>query len=399
MKTIDDAPFLDTFDDQFQTDPGPVFAQMRRRSWLVRTPVGALAIGRPQVQALLADRRLRSSLPDLARFLGADGELLEAMDRSLLSLEGEKHARIRRLVSRAFTPRAMERHRPAMRATLQRLLEPVAAAGRCEFMSAVADHYPIQLMCQVLGVPEEDHDDFARWISATTWVLSLHLGAHGDEIEWGMANMQAYVLGLIEQRRADPRADLITELIRAEDADDRLTDIEISSLVSSLLFAGYDTTRNQLGLGMWVFARHPDQWKLLRDDHTLAGQAVEEVLRFRPTASVAGRVVAEDLDFEGYHLAAGTILGLSTAAANHDPGLFDEPLTFDITVERESVFSFGGGPHYCLGANLARAELQEALPLLVAAMPQLELDGVPTWRPPPLFIFGPETLPLRFTPV
>jgi len=124
---------------------------------------------------------------------------------------------------------------------------------------------------------------------------------------------------------------------------------------------------------------------------------VEEVMRFRGAVSVAPRVVAEDFDMDGYHLPAGTLLALSTAAANHDPGAYEDPTSFDITVEREAHFTFGGGPHYCLGASLARAEMQEALPILVAKMPDLALDGEPTWRPP-LGIFGPETLPIRFTP-
>jgi hypothetical protein len=190
---------------------------------------------------------------------------------------------------------------------------------------------------------------------------------------------------------------MVTALVQAEEADDRLSDREIMHVVAALLFAGYDTTRNQLGLGMWEFAQHPDQWRLLGADPSLAAQAVEEMMRFHAAVAGIPRVVVEDVEIDGHLLPAGTILMLSTASANHDPATYPDPWTFDITVPREPHLTFGGGVHYCLGASLARAEMQEALPLLVAAMPDLAVDGEPTWRPP-MGIFGPETLPVTFTP-
>jgi cytochrome P450 len=372
--------------------------ERRQQSWLVRTPIGGLAIGRAQVQALLADRRLRSSVPDIVRMQGVtEGPLFEALTTSVIALEGEDHTRVRKLVSRAFTPRAVDLHRDDMRATLDRLVAPLLTAGRCDFMAAVAEHYPIEVMCHLLGVPDEDHEDFARWNRAITWALSFQLSEHLDEVQWGMEQMFEYVGGLMADRRRDPKADLVTALVQAREADDRLSDDEVLSMIAALLFAGYDTTRNQLGLAMWLFAEYPEQWKLLAADPALTPQAVEEVMRFRGTVGVAPRMVAEEFEFDGYHLSAGTMLSLSTSAANHDPDTYDEPWSFDITAERETHFTFGGGPHYCLGASLARAEMQEALPILAAAMPELVLDGEPTWRPP-LGIFGPETLPIRFTP-
>jgi len=395
--TLDDAPFLNMFSEEFRADPGPVIEALRKESWLVRTPIGALAIGRRQVQALLADRRLRSSIPDIVRLQGVtEGPLYDRLISSDIALAGEDHVRVRKLVSRAFTPRAIDAHRAQMRDTLQPLLAPLGG-GHCEFMGAVADHYPIQVMCHLLGVPDEDHGDFARWNRAITWALSFQLSEHRADVEWGMSKMEAYVADLMADRRRQPRDDLVTALVQAEEDNDRLTDTEVQTMIAALLFAGYDTTRNQLGLGIWLFAQHPDQWQHLAADPSLAPAAVEEIMRFRGAVSVAPRMVAEDFDVDGYHLPAGTLLALSTAAANHDPSAYEDPTSFDITVEREAHFTFGGGPHYCLGASLARAEMQEALPILVAQMPELALDGEPTWRPP-LGIFGPETLPIRFAP-
>jgi cytochrome P450 len=183
--------------------------------------------------------------------------------------------------------------------------------------------------------------------------------------------------------------------VQAEEAGDRLSDEELQSLIASLLFAGYDTTRNQLGLAMWLFAQYPDQWDLLAKRPELATRAVEEIMRFRGAVAVAPRVVAEDFELNGYHFTAGTMLSLSTGAANHDPVVYHDPYRFDISVEREPQLTFGGGPHYCLGASLARAEMQEALPMFADRLPGLALDGEPTWRPP-FGIYGPETLPVTF---
>jgi len=346
----------------------------------------------------MADRRLRSSLIDFLHLQGVtDGILHDRMRVSLLATEGDDHTRLRKLVSRAFTPRAVDPHRPLMRATLDALIDPVAAEGGCDFMTAIGDHYPIQVMCHLLGVPVDDHDEFATWNNAITWALSFDLAAHREEAEWGMKHMDDYVAGLVARRKRDPHDDLVTALVQAEEEGDRLSDEELLSMIGGLLFAGYDTTRNQLGLAMWLFAEHPDQWNLLFEHPELAPRAVEEVMRFHGAIDVAPRVVAEDFELDGYRLVAGTLLSLATGIANHDPVAYDRPHDFDISAERAPQLTFGGGPHYCLGANLARAEMQEALPILAARMRDLGLDGEPTWRPP-FGIFGPEKLPIRFTP-
>jgi cytochrome P450 len=396
MQTLEDAPFLDIFAPGFQTDPMSFIESLRSQSQVVRTPIGGLVIGRAEVQALIADRRLRSSLLDLMRIQGvSEGPLFDSVSRSLLAVDGEDHTRLRKLVNRAFTPRAVDRHRGAMLDRLLPLVEQVRPRGRTEFMADVADHYPIQVMCDLLGVPAEDHEQFAQWNRSITWVLSFDLPAHREEAQQGMAGLHDYVLGLVTERRRHPKEDLVTELVQAEEEGDRLSDGELQTMIAGLLFAGYDTTRNQLGLAMWTFTDHPEQWALLADRPELAADAVEEIMRFRGAVGVAPRVVTEDIDVDGYHLPAGTLLLLDTAAANHDPSAYESPERLDIVAERQPQLTFGGGPHYCLGAALARAEMQEALPVLAKAMPHLALDGEPTWRPP-LGIFGPESLPLRF---
>ena len=395
MRTLEEAPFVDLFSEEFQADPGAVIAPLRSETWVVRTPIGAMAIRRAEVAGLLADRRLRSSVPDVVRMQGVSGDLLDRLSTSILALDGEDHRRLRSLANRAFTPRAVDRHRDDMRATFRKLLDPIAGDGRCDFVESIAEHYPITVMCHVLGVPEEDHEDFARWNKSVTWALSFSLSEHIDEVAEAFDHLDRYTRQLIDDRRAEPRDDMVTAMIQAREANDRLTDEEVAGMIGALLFAGYDTTRNQLGLAMWLFTQHPDQWELLRADPSLAPKAVEEVMRHEGAVGAAPRFTMEDIELGGWLVPKGTLLTLGTAAANHDPAAYDEPDVFDITRDGEPHFTFGGGPHYCLGASLARAEMQEALPLLAEAMPGLALDGEPTWRPP-MGIFGPDHLPIRW---
>jgi cytochrome P450 len=349
------------------------------------------------VQALLADRRLRSPVIPFIEMQGVtDGLVHERMSVVPLAMDGPDHIRIRTIVRKAFVPSAVDRHRPLMRDLLASLIQPVLDDGRCDFTAVVAEHYPIQVMCHVLGVPTADHEDMTTWIKAIAWTLSLQLAEHRDEAETGMKELDDYVGELIASRRRRPTDDLVTELVQIEEAGDRLSDNELRSLIIGLLFAGYDTTRNQLGLAVHAFAHHPEQWALLATDPDLAAPAVEEVMRYHGAVNVAPRLVAEDFELDGYRFTAGTMLFLSTAAANHDPAVTTAPERFDITAHRDQQqLTFGGGPHYCLGAWLARAEMQEALPLLARAMPGLALDGEPVWRPAG-GIFGPDALPIRW---
>jgi len=396
MKSLDEAPFLDFLDPEFIADPAPVIDRLRAQSCLARTPIGVIVVEHAKVLALLADPRLRSSLLDFVRLQGlVDGPIYEAVSNSLLAVDGQDHTRLRKLVSRAFTPRSVERLRPSMRALAEELAGRFVPAGRCEFMGDFADHYPIQLICELLGVPREDHARFGQWSNAITWVLSLELVAHLQEVSEGFEGLGSYIEAFIEERRARPQDDLVTALIHAEDGGDRLSGPELRSLIASLLFAGYDTTRNQLGIGLFLFAQFPEQWRLLGRRPELAPNAVEEILRFMGTVTVAPRFAHERLEIGDYDVPAGTILSLSTAAANHDPAIHTRPELFDITVEREPPLTFGGGPHYCLGANLARAEMQEALRVLASRMPDVTLAGEVAWRPR-TGIFGPTLLPLAF---
>lgn len=398
MRELHEAPMLDMFDPVMVSDPEPVYAALRAQTSVARTPLGATVLRRDAVHSLLGDRRLVSSIPHLVRMQGGgDGAIGDLLASSVIAVDGADHTRLRRLVSRAFTPSAANRHRPMMRAIVSELVDGFTGAGRCEFVSAFADHYPVRVICGVLGVPEEDHERFAAWGEAITYMLSLELSAHMDEVTGAVEGLGAYVTDLVEQRRADPRDDLVTELVQASEDGDRLSNDELLSMIGGLLFAGYDTTRNQLGQALFMFCQHPDQWALLARKPKLAPAAVNESMRLVGAVSGIPRVTLEDVEVDGWRIPAGTIVFLSLASANRDEGYFDDGLSFDITAERETHFTFGGGPHYCLGANLARAEMEEAMAVLADRMTGMRLDGDPQWREG-TGIGGPSRLPLAFDP-
>ena len=258
MRSLDDAPFLDIFDPVFMENPGSPIDEVRRQSCLARTAIGVLVVEHATVLALLGDPRLHSSLLDFLRIQGLDqGPIYDSVATSLLAIDGPDHTRLRKLVSRAFTPRSVERLRPAMRALAEELTDAVVPAGRCEFMTDFADRYPIQLICELLGVPRRDYPLFGGWANALTWVLSLEVGAHLDEVAEGLLGIGNYIEAFIAERRVHPEDDLVTALIQTEDGGDRLSPAELRTLIASLLFAGYDTTRNQLAIGLYVFTQFP----------------------------------------------------------------------------------------------------------------------------------------------
>jgi cytochrome P450 len=347
MKTLDDAPAIEVHDLTIGDGRPAALQGLLASTWLAKTSMGGVVLGHHHVQALLADRRLTSSLVQFIELQGVtEGVLHRRMSGTLLALEGRDHTRVRALVRKAFVPSAVERHRPMMRDVLSRLLAPLLPDGRCELMADVAERYPIQVICHVLGVPGADHELFVRWSNDIAWTLSGTLLAHFDEAEAAMRALDEYTGDLIAARRAHPADDLVTELVQAEEAGDRLSDDELRSLIIGLLFAGHDTTRNQLGLAVWTFTRHPDQWALLADHPELAAPAVEECLRFQSAVPSAPRLVAETMEIDGYRLTPGTLLFLSTVSANHDPAAFAQPDTFDITATRGPQLTFGGGPHH-----------------------------------------------------
>jgi len=326
------------------------------------------------------------------------GPLWDRVVSSIMCAEGAEHHRLRSLVSKAFTPRATARLHDTIVDVVNELADAVVDAGRCDVVTDIARHYPIPIICALIGAPREDWEVFSQWAEEIFKMVSFDVNLV-DEVPavmraWG--ELDAYVDTMIAARRESLSDDLLSDLIRAEHDGDRLSPDELRMTVASLLVAGTDTTRNQLSASLQVLCDHPEQWALLRDRPDLAMRAVEESMRHSPSVCSTLRTVKEDVGMDGYLLPAGTFVFVNTFAANCDPTVYPDPDRFDITREAPpAILTFGGGVHYCLGANLARLELAEALGVLAHRLPNLRRAGPAPWKPM-LGMSGPTSLPIAF---
>jgi cytochrome P450 len=391
---------IPTLDLEFEPDREVASATLRAaaaRSWIARNPLGYSILHYDDVVAMLRDKRWHSATSKIMEMSGiTDPQYTSRQRTSILSAEGDEHTRLRRLVGKAFSPRAADRLRPFMREVVDGLVDTVAPHGRADIAVDICEPYPIPIICELLGAPKEDWKAFSRW---ATDVLRIF---NGDlpTIVAAQDELDEYTRGLIAARRSKPAEDLLTDLIAAEEEGDKLSTAELVMMVEAVIVGGTDTTRNQLGCAVALFADHPEQWKLLAEQPELAGRAVEETMRYFGAVRGTGRFASEDIEYKDVLFPAGTFIAPSMATANYDPAVFVRPEVFDITREPagQPQLTFGSGIHYCLGAALARAELQEALPILARRLPDLALDGPVTWKPNAVGIFGPEHLPVRFSP-
>jgi cytochrome P450 len=355
-----------------------VMADLAARSWIARIPLGYLTLDREAGEFFLRTRSATFPGQLIAELFGvADGPLREEIDNNILHLDGDRHRRLRNLLNPFFTPRAADRWRPVMREIIATLYDDVAAAGSCEFVAAVAKPFPSQTIATVMGAPRSDWPQLYEW---SHWMQSQFDGpALLDErarIEQAVAEFYDWCDALIARRRDDPADDLISVLIAAEAEGDRLSDVELRNLVLDVLAGGVDTTQSQLAHAIRLFAEHPDQWSLLAERPELVTQEVEEVLRHEPVTPFGARVLTADVDYRDVTFPAGTLILVGAAPGNREaPG----PDDFDITADRRGarIMTFGAGIHFCVGANLARAELEEALLHLAPRMPGLRADGPP----------------------
>ena len=387
--------------DQQRSDRHALLREISKESWLARTDIGYSVLTYESVMGILRDKRWHSATGMVAQLQGiTDEAFLGRRQVSILNAEGEVHVRLRRLVAPAFSPRSADRLRPFMRETVNSLLDPFAASGKAEVVGDICEPYPIPIICELLGAPKEDWKLFSRLASEILLIFSENLAQNMSIFLKAQQELEKYTEGLIEKRRSVPADDLITDLIAAEEAGDKLNTEELTMMVDAVIVGGTDTTRNQLGLALALFAEYPEQWALLGKDPSLAQRAVEEVLRFSGAVGGTIRFASEDIEYNGVLFPKGTFMSTSMSTGNYDASVFPTPETFDIT--REPVgqphLSLGAGIHYCLGASLARAELQEAFTVLSQRMLNLELDGPVVYKPSGIGIFGPASLPVKFTP-
>jgi cytochrome P450 len=381
--------------------------ELAAEGWLAAGPYGYVVLDREAGEFFLRTRSAIFPGMKIAELFDVkEGALWEEMKRNILHVNGADHTRLRSLVNPALTPRAVERWRPAMRDFLGQLFAPVEGERRCEFVGSFAKPYPSQTIATVMGAPLEDAPRLHHW---SNWIQRQFDAAsmmnERPAIEEAVEEFYEYARALLAARREHPGDDLISTLLAAEEQGDRLDEEECVNLVLNVLIGGVDTTQSQLAHAVRLLAEHPEQWAALVEDPSLAGRAVEEALRYEPITPFTARITVEDLTYRDVTFPKDTIVMVCAFTGNRDlpngGGGGGEGAgganNFDITVERPKAraLTFGAGVHYCLGANLARLELEEGLSFLARKMPRLELDGPPVFESI-LGIYGLAELPIKF---
>jgi cytochrome P450 len=389
----------------YEDAPTPEAAHRALKHALAQGPIAMGAHGPELLSYELARAALRDHRLCPPQGLGLEaqgitsGPLWDRVITSLLSINGEDHTRLRRLVSKAFTPRSVARLDTTITDIINRLIDPLAPVGRCDVVADIARPYPVPVICELLGARREDSPLFSAWADDFFKLFTWNVAEYEHDILAAWQALDDYVDGMVAERRKSLTDDLISDLIRAEDDGDSLTMDELRMLAAGILMAGTDTTRNQVAAALDVLIDHPDQWDLLAERPELAMNAVEELMRFNPVALGAMRVAVEDVELEGLAglvIPAGTFVMVNTAAANRDPSVYDDPDRLDITREGAAPMqTFGAGAHYCLGANLARREIAEALVVMSRRMRNIRRAGPASWKPM-VGITGPAVLPVQF---
>jgi cytochrome P450 len=302
-----------------------------------------------------------------------EGAFVDWIRLNVVMMNPPGHTRLRKLVNRAFTPRAVAEMRSTSQRVAGALCDAVDAnGGVVEFLHEWARVMPLRVVCEMIGIPFVDVDQMAVWAAGLTeasGVASPDARTKGDE---AMTAFNDYVATMIAERRATPRDDLLTALIDAEEAGDRLTQPELVAMVVQLIFAGHETTQNLLGNGVFRLLEQPDQLDRLRADRSLIPSAIEEMLRYDPPIIFTSRIAVEAAEISGVPIAADQLVMLNLTAANHDPRRFADPARFDVARADNRHLSFGHGVHFCLGANLARLEADVALNALLDRYERIE---------------------------
>jgi cytochrome P450 len=389
--------FFDLADPSFSVTSAEVH-QARQVCWWARTSYGIAVLRYDQASRLLRHPSLRQGSVAWPGHHGiTSGPFADWWAGWVLNMEGADHRRLRKLLNPAFSRRLVAALEPRFRALAGDLVDSFAEPGRCEFMADFAEPYAARVITVMLGIPEHQWPVIAR--DSVTLGLAMGVGIRENlgQIEAALGRLYAYADALIADRRAGPRDDCVTTLVRAHTEDGRLSETELRDTLVLLMFGGFDTTRNQLGLAMRTFIDHPAQWRLLGQRPGLAAAAVEEVMRVSPTTTWVTREAVTDFTFDGLPIKAGTTIHLFCESAGTDPraGL---DMAFDIGAPaRPPHLAFGGGVHYCLGHLVARADMSVALAVLARRLREPQVCGTAVWLPSSGNT-GPVRLPLAFQP-
>ena len=394
---------VDPQDPAFWADPHGTLRSARERADVARTPDGQLVLLRYSDvdEALRHPAMSTYSLTAVLTNAGvADGPLYDWLHRIMLGMNPPDHTRLRGLVNRAFTPRRVESLRGPVRAYAKERIDRHRDDGRMEWVGDVAHEVPIWAICELVGVPSADRDQFKQWTLDVSLVFSNRLDpADRRTAEDALTALYGYIAELVEHRRREPADDLLSALVHAEADGDRLSALELEAMIANLLNGGHETTRSMLSIAVALLLAHPDVLAALQEEPGLVANAVEEVLRYESPIVSTMRVADAPVELGGVGLEPGDPVVLSFLAANRDPARFAAPDRFDVRRDDVRPVSFGFGIHHCVGAALARLEGQEVLTELVTSCRALELEiAAPAWTPF-LQVRRIESLPVSFRTV
>ena len=406
------APEVDfhPYDPGFAAYPYPVYARLRAESPVFYSAETRLTLfaRHDDVRTLVLDGRLGRSMDHVTppealahRRREAGWERLPNYSRyvrvNLLETEGADHARVRRLVAAAFGPRRVRELRHSVCALVQQLLEERMQDRQMDFIADLAAPLPVHVIAELLGWPPHERHRLRPWSAQIVRLYEKDYTAQDEErAESATSEFAAMLTELVAERRADPRDDLISALVAVRDQDDRLSENELIATCMLLLNAGHEATANAAGNGLWALFSNPDQMVRLRENPRLLPSALDEMLRYDAPLQLFHRYVLEDMEYGGYELRRGEQIGLLYGSANRDSQAFDRPDEFDVARAPNRHLAFGAGVHFCLGAQLARLELEVLLGTLLSRLPMLRLDGEPPRYRPGLVFRGLEGLNIRW---
>ncbi|MER6565347.1 cytochrome P450 [Streptomyces sp. NPDC001093] len=384
---------FDPWDPAFLADPYPAYAELRARGRVIRyEPTDQwLVPHHADVAALLRDRRLgrtyqhRFSHEEFGRTAPSpEHEPFHTLnDHGMLDLEPPDHTRIRRLVSKAFTPRTVERLKPYVHGLANDLVAALVHNGGGDLLTDVAEPLPVAVIAEMLGIPEADRAQLRPWSAAICGMYELNPSEEtAAQAVRASVEFSEYLRMLIATRRKEPGEDLVSGLIAAHDEDDdRLTEQEMISTAVLLLNAGHEATVNATVNGWWALFRNPGQLAALRADHSLVPSAIEELMRYDTPLQLFERWVLDDIEIDGTTVPRGSEIAMLFGSANHDPAVFTDPGRLDLTRTDNPHISFSAGIHYCIGAPLARIELAASMTALLQQAPTLTLAAEPRRKP------------------
>jgi len=397
MSLVDavDIPFLKLSDPAFSIRSREV-REARERSWYARTPYGIAVLRYEDVAKLLRDPRLRQGSHAWPAHNDVTGIFADWWLRILLNRVGDDHARLRSLANPAFSPKLILALQPQFAGLANDIVDKFAKRGRCDFVAEFSEPYVTRVVCLLLDLNHSEWRRLADIASDMGLALGVNFKRDAEKIDNATAALFEYAHRVIDARRTRPLSDdFISLLLQANEDKDALSDQELYDMVVLAVFGGIDTTRNQLGLAMSMLLENPDQWRLLAERPELARNAIEEVMRVRPTTTWVTREAMEDFVYNDLEIKRGTTIHLFSESAGTDPRQFAPG--FDITAERKPHFGFGGGTHHCLGHFIARSDMTEALKVLARRIRNPRLGGEPTWLPDSGNT-GPVALPIAFDP-